>query len=38
MTRLSLSLATRLAPLIILWLGIGSPSQIVLVFLLAVYP
>jgi ABC-type nitrate/sulfonate/bicarbonate transport system permease component len=27
-----------LAPLIILWLGIGSPSQIALVFLLAVYP
>lgn len=27
-----------LAPLIILWLGIGPPSQIALVFLLAVYP
>lgn len=27
-----------LAPIIILWLGIGSPSQIALVFLLAVYP
>jgi ABC-type nitrate/sulfonate/bicarbonate transport system permease component len=27
-----------LAPLIILWLGIGSPSQIALVFLLSVYP
>lgn len=27
-----------LAPLIILWLGIGPPSQIALVFLMAVYP